>query len=111
MPTRGKAFPRKTGKPQTRMSGFQKANAAVRIQLPAKQLYATIRADSGGNTWGYMATLQQDIATKFISALEEGKEVDSDKIEEIRKLLSDDKKIKADDFVKIFSTPVGGDVK
>ncbi|WP_169313676.1 hypothetical protein [Polymorphum gilvum] len=58
-----------------------------------------------------MATLQQDIATKFISALEEAKEVDSDKIEEIRKLLSDDKKIKADDFVKIFSTPAGGEVK
>lgn len=82
-----------------------------RIQLPAKQLYATIVADSGGNTWGYMATLQQDIATKFISALEEEKEVDSDKIEKIRKLLSDDKKIKADDFVKIFSTPAGGEVK
>ncbi len=58
-----------------------------------------------------MVTLQQDIAKKFISALEEGKEFDSDKVEEIRKLLSDDKKIKADDFVKIFSTPVGGDVK
>ncbi|GAA5665612.1 MULTISPECIES: hypothetical protein [Alphaproteobacteria] len=58
-----------------------------------------------------MVTLQQDIAKKFISALEEGKELDSDKVEEIRKLLSDDKKIKADDFVKIFSTPVGGDVK
>ncbi|MDG4672858.1 hypothetical protein P9A16_17125 [Shinella sp. 838] len=53
-----------------------------------------------------MVTLQQDIAKKFISALEEGKELDSDKVEEIRKLLSDDKKIKADDFVKIFSTPV-----
>lgn len=58
-----------------------------------------------------MATLQQDIATKFISALEEGKEVDSDKIKEIRKLLSDERKIKADDFVKIFSAPVGGEVK
>jgi len=60
---------------------------------------------------GYMTTLQQDIATKFISALEEGKEVHSDKIEEIRKLLSDDKKIKVDDFVKIFTTPAGGEVK
>lgn len=86
-------------------------DAAVHIRLPAKQLYATIVPIPGGNTWGYMATLQQDIATKFISALEEGKEVDSDKIEEIRKLLSDDKKIKADDFVRILSTPAGGEVK
>lgn len=58
-----------------------------------------------------MATLQQDIATKFISALEEGKKFDSYKIEEIRKILLDDKKIKADDFVKIFSAPAGGEVK
>jgi hypothetical protein len=58
-----------------------------------------------------MPTLQQDIAEKFLATLAEGKEVDPEKIELIRKLLADGKRPKADDLVKIFSTPVGGDVK
>ena len=58
-----------------------------------------------------MPTLQQNIVKKFLEALAEGKGVDLDKIEQIRRLLANGKKPKADDFVKIFSTPVGGEVK
>ena len=58
-----------------------------------------------------MATLQQKIADKFLVTLAASKDVDSAKIEQVRQLLADNKKPKADDFVKIFSAPVGGDVK
>ena len=58
-----------------------------------------------------MATLQQNIAEKFLATLAKGKDVDPEKIEKIRKLLADGKKPKADEFVRIFSTPAGGDVK
>lgn len=58
-----------------------------------------------------MPTLQQNIASKFLSTLLEEQKVDTEKIEQIRKLLANGKKPKADDFVKIFSSPVGGDVK
>lgn len=58
-----------------------------------------------------MPTLYQNIANKFLAALAEDQKVDSDKIEQIRKLLANGKKLKADDFVKIFSAPAGGDVK
>ena len=36
---------------------------------------------------------------------------DAGKIEQLKKLLADTKKLKADDFVKVFSAPAGGDVK
>ena len=58
-----------------------------------------------------MATLQQQIAEKFLAKLAESKHLDSDKIAQLKKLLSDNKKPKADDFVKVFSLPAGGDVK
>jgi hypothetical protein len=58
-----------------------------------------------------MPTLQQNIAKSFLAILAEGKEVDPEKIEQIRKLLEEGKKPKADDFLKIFSAPAGGDVK
>lgn len=58
-----------------------------------------------------MATLQQNILEKFLSALAEGKDVDPEQIEQLRKLLADGKKPKADDLVRIFTTPVGGEVK
>ncbi len=58
-----------------------------------------------------MATLQQKIGEKFLSTLAEGKAVDAEKIEQIRKLLAEAKKPKADDFVKIFAGSTGGDVK
>jgi hypothetical protein len=58
-----------------------------------------------------MATLQQQIAAKFLAKLAESKHIDAGKIEQLRKLLTDSRKPKADDFVKIFSLPAGGDVK
>ncbi len=58
-----------------------------------------------------MAALQQQIAEKFLAKLAESKQVDADKIEQLRQLLADGKKVKTDDFVKIFSLPAGGDVK
>jgi hypothetical protein len=58
-----------------------------------------------------MATLQQQIAEKFLTKLAESNKVDADKIEQLAKLLADGKKIKADEFVKIFSLPAGGDLK
>jgi hypothetical protein len=58
-----------------------------------------------------MATLQQEIVEKFLTKLAESKDVDAGKIEQLKKLLADTKKLKADDFVKVFSAPAGGDVK
>ena len=59
----------------------------------------------------YMATLQQKIAKKFLAKLAESKDVDTESIDQLRNLLADSKKVKADDLVKIFSLPAGGDLK
>jgi hypothetical protein len=58
-----------------------------------------------------MATLQQQIAEKFLAKLAQSKDVDAEKLDQLRSLLADSKKLKADDFVKIFSLPAGGDLK
>jgi hypothetical protein len=58
-----------------------------------------------------MATLQQQIAEKFLAKLAESKAVDAERIDQLRTLLADSKKLKVDDFVKIFSLPAGGDLK
>ena len=58
-----------------------------------------------------MATLQQQIAEKFLAKLAESTQLDADKIAQLKALLADTKKLKADEFVKIFSLPAGGDVK
>ena len=58
-----------------------------------------------------MGTLQQKVAEKFLAALKEGKGLDAEKIEQLRKLLVDSKKPKAEDFIRIFTAPAGGDVK
>ena len=58
-----------------------------------------------------METLQQKIASKFLATLRDGKALDVSKLEQLQKLLDDSKKPKADDFIKIFTAPVGGDVK
>lgn len=55
-----------------------------------------------------MATLQQQIAEKFLAKLAESKDVDAEKIDQIRSLLADNKKLKPEEFVKIFSLPAGG---
>jgi hypothetical protein len=58
-----------------------------------------------------MATLQQKIADKFLAKLADSKDVDAAKIDQLRTLLADGKKPKAEDFVRIFSLPAGGDLK
>jgi hypothetical protein len=58
-----------------------------------------------------MATLQQQIAEKFLAKLSVTKEFDAAKIDHLRALISDSKKLKADEFVRVFSLPVGGDLK
>lgn len=57
-----------------------------------------------------MPTLQEQIAEKFLAKLAESK-IDAEKIDQLRTLLANSKKPKADDFVKIFSLPAGGDLK
>jgi hypothetical protein len=58
-----------------------------------------------------MPTLQQQIAEKFLAKLAKSKDVGAEKIDLLRTLLASSKKPKADDFVKIFSLPSGGDLK
>lgn len=58
-----------------------------------------------------MATLQQQIADKFLAKLAESKDLDAEKIDQLRNLLANSKKPKIDDFVKIFTLPAGGDLK
>jgi hypothetical protein len=58
-----------------------------------------------------MPTLQQQIAEKFLAKLLESKDLDTEKIDQLRSLLADSKKLKAEGFVKIFSLPAGGDLK
>jgi hypothetical protein len=55
--------------------------------------------------------IQQTIADKFLAKLAERKEGDASKIEQLRVLLTDNKKPKPDDFIKIFTIPAGGDLK
>jgi hypothetical protein len=58
-----------------------------------------------------MATLQQQIAEKFLDRLAESKEISAEKTEKLRLALATDKKLKADDYVKIFSEPDHGDIQ
>jgi hypothetical protein len=58
-----------------------------------------------------MPTLQQQIAEKFLAKLSESKDMDAGRIEQLRVLLSNSKKLKPDDLVKVFLQPAGGDVK
>jgi hypothetical protein len=58
-----------------------------------------------------MPTLQQQIAEKFLAKLAGSKDVDADKVDQLRAVLAGNRKVKAEDFVKIFSLPAGGDLK
>lgn len=57
-----------------------------------------------------MATLQQTIAEKFLSSLASSDAVNAKQIEQLRELINDGKKVKADDIVKIFTAGEAGDV-
>jgi hypothetical protein len=58
-----------------------------------------------------MATLQKQIADKFLTRLAKSPDLDAQKIEQLRTALCDTKKLKPEDLVKIFSIPSGGDLK
>jgi hypothetical protein len=58
-----------------------------------------------------MPTIYQQIVEKFLRKLVDSGDVDSSKIEKLKVVLSQNVKIKADDFVKIFNTPAGEDLK
>jgi len=56
-----------------------------------------------------VATLQKQIADKFLEKLAHSKEVDAAQLNELKTLFSGDKKVKVEDLVKVFSLPHGGD--
>lgn len=58
-----------------------------------------------------MPTIQQKIADRFIVKLAESDAVDTGKIEKLRTLLTETKKPKVEDFVKIFTISDAGDLK
>ena len=58
-----------------------------------------------------MVTLQQQIAEKFLAGLAASKDVDIEKIEQLRRLLADTKKPKPEEFVRIFSLTADDDLK
>ncbi len=58
-----------------------------------------------------MATLQQQIAEAFLTKLAEAKSFDPAMVEQLRRAMTSGRKPKADDFIKIFSAPQGGDLK
>ena len=60
---------------------------------------------------GNIVTLQQQIAEKFLTKLAASKDVDIEKIEQLRRLLADTKKPKPEEFVRIFSLTAGDDLK
>lgn len=58
-----------------------------------------------------MAKLQNKIADTFIEKLKESPDVTSEMVVALRELLSSKKKLKADELVKVFTPPAGGDIK
>jgi hypothetical protein len=58
-----------------------------------------------------MSTLQIQIVEKFLAKLAESKDLHSETIDQLRTLLAVGKKPKADEIVKIFQHPGGGDIK
>jgi hypothetical protein len=58
-----------------------------------------------------MSKLQKQINERFIAKLAESKVVHSEIAEQLRALMATSKKPKADEIVKIFQDPGGGDIK
>jgi hypothetical protein len=58
-----------------------------------------------------MATLQHTIAKKFLAKLSKPPDEDAAKIDQLKALLANGKKVKAEELVKIFSLPAGGELK
>jgi hypothetical protein len=58
-----------------------------------------------------MPTLQQQVAEKFMTKLAETGTLEPERIEQLRGLLAGGKKVKAEELVKLFASPAGGDIK
>ena len=58
-----------------------------------------------------MPTLQQQIVEKFLASLADSGEWDAKRLSELRDLMSAEKAPKADDFMRVFSMPAGGDLE
>jgi hypothetical protein len=58
-----------------------------------------------------MARLQDEIADTFVEKLAESSDVTPQMIDALRALLAQNKKVKADDLVNVFSPTAGGDLK
>ena len=56
-------------------------------------------------------TIQQQVAEKFLAKLAESGTLEPERIEQFRVLLSSGKKVKAEELVKLFLAPAGGDIK
>lgn len=54
-----------------------------------------------------MPTLQQAIAQKFLEELAANTSLDAAKVASLRKLLESGAKLKADDFVRVFTADAG----
>jgi hypothetical protein len=59
----------------------------------------------------YMPTLYQQITDKFLSKLATTKEFDEKKIERLRAILADSKKMKADDIAQVFSGGIDDEIE
>ncbi len=58
-----------------------------------------------------MPTLQQQVAEKFLTKLAEAGTLEPERIGQFRILLANGKKLKAEELVKLYSAPAGGDIK
>ncbi len=58
-----------------------------------------------------MTTLYQQIGEKFLAELEKSSDVSAQKLEALRPLFADSKKLKVDDLVKIFANVEEDEVK
>jgi hypothetical protein len=58
-----------------------------------------------------MTTLYQQIGEKFLAELEKSPDVSPQKLEALRPLFADSKKLKVDDLVKIFASTEEDEVK
>ena len=58
-----------------------------------------------------MPTLYQQIGEKFLAELEKSPDVSAQKLEALRPLFADSKRLKVDDLVKIFTSAEEDEVK
>ena len=88
------------------------ANEDSVLALFTAALCAQMPRISGFNLYDEQGKMVASVpAMMFLAKLAESKDVDAGKIEQLKKLLSDPKTPKADEFAKVFSAPAGGDVK